>query len=213
MEQLLEKLFESIAKVRLLRLFLRNTEESFTFQALVKRTQLRPGHLRKELGKLLKVGLAKSKTATFKEEIQKRSHSKRKPPKISFKIRKAKVFYANPEFKLLKELRDLLIKASVAPRAKLLRQVKGLGNIKLCVVSGVFLGSDNSRIDLLLVCDNVKKRKLDKFLSGVESEIGKALRYTVMDTNEFKYRLDMYDRFLRDILEYPHEKLVNKVHL
>ena len=48
------------------------------------------------------------------------------------------------------------------------------------------------------------------FLIRTESELGKSVQHTLMDTEEFRYRLDMYDRFLRDILEYPHEKLINK---
>ena len=118
--------------------------------------------------------------------------------------------------RLLPELRDLVSKASVITHGGLLRQIRGLGNVKLCVISGIFLnsnGSDNSRTDLLLVGDRIKKGKLDNFLAGIESGLGKTLRYTLMDTEEFKYRLDMYDRFLRDILEYPHEKLINKLRI
>ena len=61
--------------------------------------------------------------------------------------------------------------------------------------------------------DDISKRKLDNFLSNVESELGKTVSYTLMETDEFKYRMGMFDRFLRDIFEYPHEKLLNKLNL
>ncbi len=216
MENILEKLFESVPKVRLLKLFMRNAEGKFTFPEIVKRSQLRAQSVRKELNKLLKWEIVKTKLIPLKYEILKRSDSRRKPPKVIVKIRKTRVFYSNPEFKLLPELRDLISKASVATRVKLLRQIKTLGNVKLCIISGIFLnsnGNDNSRTDFLLVGEHIKKSKLDGFLAGIESELGKTIQYTLMDTEEFKYRLDMYDRFLRDILECPHEKLINKMRI
>lgn len=216
MEQILERLFESVPKVRLLKLFMRNAESQFTFPEIIKRSQLRTQSARKELNKLLKWEIVKTKVVPLKYEIIKKGRSRKKLSKVIVKTKKTRVFYSNPEFKLLPELRDLISKASVATRGKLLRQIKTLGNVKLCIISGIFLNSNdnnNSRTDLLLVGDHVKRRKLDSFLAGIESELGKTLRYTLMDTEEFKYRLDMYDRFLRDILEYPHEKLVNKLHI
>ena len=214
MEHILEKLFESVAKVRLLRLFSRNPEIQFSFFEVVKRSQLRPIQVRKELKKLLKLGILKTKTVPLKYEIKKKGRSRKKPPKIIIKTKRTKVFFANPDFKLLPELRDLMSKASVASRSKLLRQVKSLGNVKLCILAGVLLesnGGDNSRVDLVVVGDRIKRKRLDSFLSQLESELGKSLRYTLMDTDEFRYRLDMYDRFLRDILEYKHEKLINRL--
>lgn len=213
MENLLEKLFDSVPRARLLRLFLRNPEGFFTFKELVKRAQMGPAAVRKEIAKLMKIGVIRRKIAFLRYEIKKKSRSRKKPPKIIVKTKKEKVFYANPEFPLTQELRELVTRASVASRGKLLRQIKGLGNVKLAVLSGIFINNDSSRTDLLVVGDKVGQKKLNRFLSSIESELGAALRYTLMDTKEFKYRLDMYDRFLRDILEYPHEKLINKLRI
>ncbi|QQG45633.1 MAG: hypothetical protein HYW89_01795 [Candidatus Sungiibacteriota bacterium] len=213
MEQVLEKLFESVPRVRLLRLFMRNPEAEFTFPDIVKRSQLRSRALRVELKKLLKIGLIKKKRAILRYEIVRKSRSRKKPPKIIIKTKRTQVFLTNQDFPFLKELQDLIIRATAASRKKLIRQIKGLGKIKLAVLSGIFINSDNSRTDLLIVGDGIKKSLMEKFLEQVESELGRSLQYTVMDTAEFKYRLDMYDRFLRDILEYPHDKLINKLHV
>ena len=207
MEQLLEKLFESVPKVRLLRLFIQNPEAHFTFYDIVERTNTNPSATKKELAKLTKLTLVKEKNAVVREEkINKQRKKKSSPPP-----KKIIVFSLNPDFWCLEELKDLVIKSSVASRKRLLRQVKALGKVKLAVISGMFLNNDNARTDLLLVGDDIGKRKLQNFLLQVESELGKSLSYTLMDTDEFKYRMNMYDRFLRDILEYPHEKLINKI--
>lgn len=202
METILEKLFESVPKVRILRMFLRNLHNSFTFPEIVKRTQVEANSAKVELGKLMKIALIKKGVTTVKIKKGKK-----------FKYKKTKVYYSNPDFDFLKELGELINKSSVASRKKILQEVKGLGGIRLAVASGIFKNDENSRTDLLLVGNNIKRGKLKIFLSRTESNLGRPLRYTLMSIEEFKYRLNMYDRFLRDILEYPHEKLINKINL
>lgn len=146
-----------------------------------------------------------------------RNKSKKKPrkkaaaPRANYK--KMDYYYLNHEFEFVNELKDLVIKSSTTSKKKLLKQIRNLGNVKLAIMSGIFLDKSNtSRTDLLIVGENITRKKIVNFLSKIESEIGKSLNYTLMDTEEFKYRLNMYDRFLRDILEFPHEKLINKLY-
>src|SRR3989338_9481652 len=207
MDQLLEKLFESVSKVRILRLFMQNPEYNFIFSELVKRTNLNSGTVKKELKKLLNIDLIKIKIVRIKPE-QVSSKDKK-----SIRAKKIKIYYINPSFELLKELHDLIIKSSITSKTKLSQRLKKLGRIKLAIISGVLINRDDSRADLLVVGDNIKKGALDSFLHQTESELGKHLQYTIMDTKEFKYSLDMYDRFLRDVLEGPHEKLVNRLNI
>ncbi len=188
MDQILEKLFESAPKVRILRLFMHNPDEFFIIEDIAKRAQVQIEAARKELGKLVGVEIIRQRIA-----------------------KKEKVFQVNSDFPLLPELRDLVIKSSTASRKNILQQMRGMGRVKLAVLSGVFINSDSARTDILIVGDDIKKSKLTSFLKRTESELGKSIQHTLMDTEEFRYRMDMYDRFLRDILEYPHEKLINRL--
>lgn len=205
MEQILEKLFESTAKARILRLFMRNPEDRFGFEQIVSRSQVRARNCRTELKKLVRLGLVNS--GTERVELPKKRRGRAR-------FRKVLVYGANTQFMAFRELRDLIARASTAPRKKIFRELHGLGRVKLAVLSGIFINnSENARTDLLVVGDNINKRRFSAFLSNTESELGKSVRYTLMDADEFKYRRNMYDRFLRDILEYPHEKLINKLGL
>lgn len=209
MEQILEKLFESVPKVKILRLFTRNPDQYFTFTDLEKRTQVPNSVLGKELQKLKKLDLIRQKRITYQEKIP-----TRRGKKIKMRVKKTKplVYYINTGFRIFTELCDLITKESTASHKKIFKNISSLGNIKLAVISGAFLkNSDYARTDILIVGDNIKKKRLNRFLAKAESEIGKSLHYTLMGTKEFEYRKDMYDRFLRDILEYPHEKLINKL--
>lgn len=209
MEGVLEKLFESVPKVRILRLFMQNPDESFGLEEIGKRAKIKTRTAKSEILKLLKISLIARKTAIVKSEVK--SKSRKKNRKIIYQTRKEKVFGLNHAFEFTKELGELVTKTSIASRKKLLRQIKSLGNVKLAVIAGTFSNNPNSRTDLLIVGDGIKRYRVEKFINTLESGLGKPLRYTLMDTKEFRYRLGMYDKFLRDILEYQHEKLINKM--
>jgi predicted nucleotidyltransferase len=73
------------------------------------------------------------------------------------------------------------------------------------LISGVFIKSKESRVDLLIVGDKMKKSKVEEEIRKLEAEIGTELIYALFDTKEFSYRLNMYDKLVRDILDFPHE--------
>lgn len=204
MEHILENLFESVPKARILRLLVRNPEQKFSLEQIIACSQVKKNSARREVQKMIKYDLAEESPITV--EVKSKTGQKSR-------FKKEKAYGVNPRYPLLRELQDLVTKSSVAPHDKLLRQIRGIGKIKLAIISGVFTQAENSRTDLLIVGDGIFKRKLDRFLADAESELGKPVQHTVMETDEFLYRMDMYDRFLRDILEYPHEKIINKFNL
>ncbi len=194
MEQILEKLFDSVPKARILRIFMQNPDQSFTFEMIVQKNNVKSAQARKEINKLLKVGIIFEKKASIKKV-------------------KTIVYTANQNFEIFQELRNLIIKSSVASKKNLLQRLKKLGRIRLAMIAGTLINNDRGRTDLLLVADDITKGKLERFLSELESEVGKQVHYTLMTKDEFTYRINMYDRFLRDILESPHEKLINRLNI
>lgn len=208
MDRILEILFESVAKVRLLRLFMQNMDRHFTLQEIKEHTQIVNSSLARDLNKLVKIGLVKEKSAVMHEEKKVVAPSGKKRKKQ--KNKKILTYAVNTEFPVLNELSNFVIKSSSASRKKISSNIKRVGKIKLAIISGIFLNDDTSRLDLMVVGEDIKKRAFERFLANTESELGKTLRYSIMDIDEFRYRLNMYDRFLRDVLEHDHEKLINK---
>jgi len=187
-KEILEQLFDSPIKVRLLKLFLRNPGESFDLKNIVKRIKSNPSACRRQVRQLESIKFIKGK-------IKSRS----------------KAYSINPGFDFYNELKILVLKSSPASKKKIMGRLRGLGRINLAVLSGIFVDSDNSRVDLLLVGNNISKKKLTTFLNDLEAEVGREIDYVVLPTDDFKYRYDMFDRFIRDVLENPHEKLINKL--
>ena len=187
-KEILEQLFDSPIKVKLLKLFLRNSEEHFGLKELVKKTRTDKTSCRRQISKLEDIKFIKSKFKSGK-----------------------KLYSLNPTFDFYNELKTLVLKSSPASKNKILNRLKNIGRIKLVLLSGIFVDLENSRADLLIVGDGIKNKNLANFLKDLESEVGKEINYVVLTTADFKYRYDMFDRFIRDILEKPHEKLVNKL--
>ena len=116
----------------------------------------------------------------------------------------------NNTFSYIKPLREFLVGMGIIKSSDVAERLKKAGQIKLLIISGVFVHDFDSRVDLLVVGDKLKKRSLDSAIRGIEAEIGKELVYAVFDTADFQYRLSMYDKLIRDILDYRHEKIINK---
>jgi predicted transcriptional regulator len=180
----LDVLFGSRARVKLLKLFVFNQDQVYLVPDIAQRTQLKAPAVRKELTGLVKAGLVR---------------------------KKAKGYSIRPDFSYLAEIHQLLIKSAAHDRDTVVARLNRTGRIKLVVVSGVFTQTWESRIDLLVVGDNIKQGLLEGAVRAIEAEVGKELRYAHLTTPDFKYRLGIYDRLVRDILDYPHQKIVNKI--
>ncbi|MEK7151488.1 MAG: hypothetical protein AAB784_02120 [Patescibacteria group bacterium] len=129
-------------------------------------------------------------------------------------VSRGPVYVLNQEFGLFYELKDLILKSLPTEKNNMVERLNNLGKIKLAIISGIFINKeslDPLSTDLLIVGDYIENRKLKSFLSYLEAEVGKEIKYSVMDKEEFQYRLNMFDRFVRVILEAPHEKLINKL--
>lgn len=189
-EQVLEKLFDSPAKTRLLKLFLRNARDLFSIPEIRRRTQIDGGSIRRQVDSLKKINFLKS------------TRRKKEP-----------VFGVNPSFAFYTELSNLVLKSSPASKEQILKKIRGLGKVKLAVLSGIFVQAEpaNRRVDILLVGDALSERKLNNFMKALEAEAGTAIAYSVLGTEEFTYRHKMFDKFVHDILEKPHEKIINKI--
>ncbi|MFA5993760.1 MAG: hypothetical protein WC823_02245 [Parcubacteria group bacterium] len=185
--EVLEILFGSKERARLLRFFLQNPSQEYAYADIVRRNMFK-GNVKKEVENLRKIKFILSRT------------------------RKGKISYAlNQEFSFYPELKNLISKSNVYPQCKSIANVDKIGNIKLAAISGVFINYPKSKADMIIVGDDIKRAKLKNLMSNLEAEIGKEIDFVLMNGEEFKYRLNMLDKFILEFLEGPHEELINKV--
>jgi len=79
------------------------------------------------------------------------------------------------------------------------------------IIAGALIGDEHGRADLVLVGDNLRRPLVEQAIKGLEADLGRELVYALLETRDFNYRLSASDKFIRDLLEYPHERLVNKL--
>jgi hypothetical protein len=196
---ILANLFSSDPIVKIMRLFLMNQEEAFSISEIADRTLSKEPSVKRELEILDEIGLTKSKTATT--ETVNASGKKTK--------KKVKVWEIDKTFHYLEPLYSLLIEYDTLRQNDVVAKFRPAGKIKLLVVGGVFIKDPESRADLLVVGDNLNKKKLENAVKFFEAQLGKELQYAIFDTEEFVYRRDMYDKLLCDIFDGEHEVLVD----
>jgi hypothetical protein len=190
----LVKLFGGQARIKIMRLFLLNTQ-TFELEEVITRSRVTKANARRELNALTAMGFIKHKLIT-----KEGSRGAKK---------KVNGWHINPSFQYLKAVHDLLIDPDLLLQEDLAQRFRPAGKIKLMIVSGVFVGDSKSRVDVMLVGDKLKKNVLQQIVKGLEAEIGKELDYVVFDGDEFKYRLEMYDKLVCDIIELPHHKIID----
>lgn len=181
---MLKNLFTSNARVKLLTLFLMNPDEEYFVRELTRKLDEQINSIRRELDNLKKIGLLKSRA------------------------RKRRKFYTvNKNFILYRELRSIIIKITNSSD-NLIKKISKLGKVDFLLISGIFVQKD-APVDLLLAGD-IKKEDLEKFLDTLETK--EAIKFSVLDTKDFIYRLKCRDKFILDLIQDPDNIIgINKV--
>jgi hypothetical protein len=179
--EILGKILGNSARVKIMRLFLLNRGKGFTNKDVTKRSRVSPLIVRRELRLLSSIGFIKKRSAVSSE------------------------WYFNSLFKYGEQFENLLLSLDTLSKQTILNNFRKIGRVKLIITSGVFIKNHDSRVDLLIVGDKMKRSKIEEGIKKIEAEIGIELVYAVFETKEFLYRLNMYDKLVRDILDYPHE--------
>jgi len=186
----LAKLFGSPARVKLLRLFLFNDDLTFLATEAAFRARLTKEVARKELTALTNAGILRKKTG------------------------KSPVGYsADKRFPHYDALRVFLRTTTDVSDSAIVTSFKKAGTVKLVVLSGLFTGALESKLDVLIVGDRMEERPLATAIHALEAELGRELRYACFTSEQFKYRLGVYDRLLRDVFDYPNRVIVDKIGL
>ncbi len=202
---ILAKLFGSPSRVKLMRLFLMNPEDVFDMPEVSKRSKVPSAQLRKEIKLLADVGL-------IKQRIIVKMIPKRGGKEGALDKKKVNGYGMDPSFPYLSALRSLVTEIALG-KEDVAARFRNCGQMKLIIVSGIFLDESNSRVDILLVGDKLKRPIIEGVLRRLEAELGKELTYGILESAEFDYRYGIYDKFIRDILDYPHLVVLNKLNL
>ncbi len=184
--EILGKIFNSTARVKIMRLFLTNNAQVFEAKDIAHRSRVNPALARKEISLLSSAGFVK---------------------------KSKKGFIFNQAFAYAAQMEDLLAGKTDIDKGALAKKFKNIGKIKLLIVSGAFIKNKEARVDILIVGDKINKKKVEESVAKLEAELGTELAYAIFDTAEFIYRFNMYDKLIHDILDFPHEAVLESKEL
>lgn len=187
--ELLGKIFGSGARLKTLRLFVFNQHASLTLSEVAERTKLAKDAARREVAELVAAGLLRKKGTT------------------------AARYQVNPRFEHLAALNTFIRETTSVRKESILRSLRRAGTLQLVVLSGFFTGIVEPQIDLLVVGDRLEERALAGAVRALEAELGREIRYASFASADFRYRRGVYDRLLRDVFDYPHRILIDKIGL
>ncbi len=176
--EILGKILGNTSRVKIMRLFLLNKTLVLKTTEIEKRSRVNINLLRKELKLLQSISFLKKKGTDWTFDIS---------------------------FKYTREFEALLLGTDILDKSYIWETFKKVGKVKLLIVAGIFIKNKDSRVDVFIVGESLNNKKIDEAIKRIEAEIGKEIVYAKFDSKEFAYRINMYDKLVRDVLDYPHE--------
>lgn len=200
--ELLARLLGGTERVKIMRYFLHHEDAVVSAAHIAEKTKSKGIVVKKEISTLVAVGfIEKKKTKVFSVATK----------KTAPKVKEVTGYGLCADFPHNQALKDLLFDFELLDKRELAQRFKVVGRIKLFLVAGVFIGDPKSRVDILIVGEAMKRPKVEKVIESLSAELGRDVIYAVMDVEEYEYRNKMYDKFVRDIIDMPHEAVIDKV--
>jgi hypothetical protein len=200
---MVEQLFGSKTRVKLLQLFYSNPNRSFYVREITRKIDEQINSVRRELANLLSAGIISSDTTNnrlYYEVNQKYEHYD------AFRSIFGGVALVAADAAAAPTKKPRVVKNDAA------EALKPLGKVDVALYTGWFTRDESAGIDLLVVGD-INAHALEKYIAELEKKEGRDIRYTVLSTNDFTYRRQIKDRFIANVLEAKKQILVDKDNL
>lgn len=197
---------ENPARARILRVFMFNQDESFALPLLAKRAGVSVQAASREAKKLTAWGIVKKgKTISISIGGSKKRIIKGK--------QKNDTWIVNQDFKYIRAVASLVHEVSPVRYDAIVSALKKTGKISAVILSGSFMGDDSRPADMIVAIDTLNERRVDAAIRGMEPSYGKEIRYAAFTTPEFRYRMTVQDRLIRDTLDFPHLVIFDRTRL
>ena len=194
---MIEQLFGSKTRVKLLKLFYGNPSRAYYVREITRKIDEQINSVRRELSNLLSVGIITSDNTNNK---------------LYYEVN-PRYEYFDPLLAIFGGKKPALAKDDSEPSAGAEEEFKALGHVELVVFSGQFTRDSSAPVDVLIV-GSVNKNAVEKYISGLEKEEGgKEISYTVMKLDDFKYRSQIRDRFVTQIINAKKQVLLDRHNL
>lgn len=193
---MIDALFGSKTRVKLLHLFLNNPGQSFYVREITRKIDEQINSVRRELSNMLEVGVITSDSADNKLYYQVNQ-------RYDYYVPLRAIFGDNVDQS------NMVPSSSEGAAEEYSSALRAIPGLTLAMLAGVLVRGSNSKIDVLLV-GNVLAAKVKTAMKVIETGEGRDINYTVLSYDEFYYRLSVRDRFITEILNGKYAVVVDK---
>lgn len=185
---MIDALFGSKTRVKLLHLFLNNPGKAFYVREITRLIDEQINSVRRELSNMLGVGIITSDSADNK---------------LYYEVNQRYEYYI--PFRAIFADATMEAGAIEADGAAVSwqRDLETLPGLRIALLAGVLVRGSASPVDVLIV-GNVPAAKVKAVMKQAEVTEARELNYTVLDYEEFYYRLSVRDKFITEILNGKH---------
>lgn len=194
---MIDALFGSKTRVKLLHLFLNNPGQKFYVREITRIINEQINSVRRELSNMIEVGIVTSDNSDNKLYYQVNQRYEYYLP--------LRAIFSNS----VAEICSAPIQDLGNNNLKYVDDLKNIPGIRIAIFTGILVKGSNSPIDILLA-GNVDKLKVGSFIKSVEAGEGREINYTLMPYDEFYYRLSVRDRFIVSVINNKHSVIVDK---
>ncbi len=185
---MIDALFGSKTRVKLLHLFLNNPNRAFYVREITRKIDEQINSVRRELANMLSVGIIKSENSNNR---------------LYYEINQD-----YPHYKPLHEIFSDSGDGTASVKAKVdandwSKRLKPLGDVRVLIFSGSLVKDSTSDVDVMIAGD-INKTQAKKFIKELEDEENRSLNFSVMTYQDFYYRLSIRDRFVVSITSGKH---------
>lgn len=179
---MIDALFGSKTRVKLLHLFMNNPNRAFYVREITRKIDEQINSVRRELANMLSIGIIKSDSANNR---------------LYYEVNQTYIHYE--PLRAIFGDSQLVSKAAESTSSDWPRRLKALGDVRVAILAGSLVRGSISDLDVLLA-GSINKTQAKRFIKEMEDEEGRALNYTIMTYEDFYYRWSIRDRFITDII-------------
>jgi len=205
---MLDVFFGSKARVKLLKLFFLNPDESYYLRQIARDLDLQVNSVRRELKSLESFGVLTSDSPSPTKVSAPTGDESDEAASPRSSSRDKRYYRANKNFILFPEIRSFILKSQILAGQRFVTELREVCEPELLFLTGIFVGDPLIPTDLILVAD-VKNGQILKMIKNLEQDIAREINYTIMTSQEFSYRREIADVFLHKILVAEKIVLVN----
>ncbi|MEX0930660.1 MAG: hypothetical protein WDZ68_00015, partial [Candidatus Paceibacterota bacterium] len=117
----------------------------------------------------------------------------------------------NMNYPELQALQTFLFETAPINQKTLMQHLRKVGKLDFVCIAGVFVREFEHRLDVLIAMKEIPEAKVEAAIRSLESEIGIEIRFAILTSEDLVYRMGMYDKLTRDVFDYKHLILVDKL--